>query len=316
MLIKGPDTAGWTWDMGDFLDTLDPGDNIPDLWMQFLDKFKQQFQDMQKGDRAHAQLEGLRMHFLEINTYIAKFEELARQVGYTAGNSKTIHMFVKGLMLSVMEDVLKPPHEATYQDIKQKAIKCTRLRVLLDNILKAWNPGGRGFQGGAFWGFQQGNNTHQSFFSWQPPQNNATPCNPQTQYNSLNALQWMNNQPVQMDLSRSRMPSYRGGPHRRVTNLPHVLGMKCYNCRCEEYFTRVCLHRQQSRVNQAEPKDQLRWNNSDLEIGYPTLMATMNWSAMSQLGDQLKALTLDQKKELADEMGVSEDFESTWLDQH
>jgi hypothetical protein len=30
-LIKGTDTAGWTRDMGTFLDSLDPGDNIPEL---------------------------------------------------------------------------------------------------------------------------------------------------------------------------------------------------------------------------------------------------------------------------------------------
>jgi hypothetical protein len=92
-LIKGPDTTGWTHDMGNFLDTLDPVDNIPDLWMQFLEDFEQQFQNMQKGDRVHTQLKGLRMHFPEINTYIAKFEELARQAGYTVGNSETIHTF-------------------------------------------------------------------------------------------------------------------------------------------------------------------------------------------------------------------------------
>jgi hypothetical protein len=43
MLIKGPDTIGWTRDMGDFLDGLRPVDNIPDLWMQFLEEFGQQF---------------------------------------------------------------------------------------------------------------------------------------------------------------------------------------------------------------------------------------------------------------------------------
>jgi hypothetical protein len=43
MLIKGADTAGWTHDMGDFLNTLDPRDNIPELWMQFLKEFGQQF---------------------------------------------------------------------------------------------------------------------------------------------------------------------------------------------------------------------------------------------------------------------------------
>jgi hypothetical protein len=105
--------------------------------MQFLEEFEQQFQDIQKGDRVHAQLEGLRMHFLEINMYITKFEELARQAGYTAENSETIHTFIKGLTPSVMEDVLKPPHVAMYHNIEQKAIECTRSQVLLDNILKA-----------------------------------------------------------------------------------------------------------------------------------------------------------------------------------
>jgi hypothetical protein len=39
MLIKGLDMAGWTRDMGNFLDGLRPVDNIPDLWTQFLEEF-------------------------------------------------------------------------------------------------------------------------------------------------------------------------------------------------------------------------------------------------------------------------------------
>jgi hypothetical protein len=77
-LIKGTDTARGTRDMGNFLDRLTLVDNIPDLWIQFLAEFGQQFQDTQKEDWAHAQLKGLRMHFPEIDTYIAKFKELAR----------------------------------------------------------------------------------------------------------------------------------------------------------------------------------------------------------------------------------------------
>jgi hypothetical protein len=137
MLIKGADTTGWTCDMGDFLDMLDLGDNIPELWMQFLEEFGQQFQDMQKGDHARAQLEGLCMKFLDIDMYIAKFEELARQAGYIIGNAETLHTFVKGLTQSVMEDILKPPHVTMYQEIKQKVIKYTRARVLWDNIVQA-----------------------------------------------------------------------------------------------------------------------------------------------------------------------------------
>jgi hypothetical protein len=39
-------------------------------------------------------------------------------------------------------------------------------------------------------------------------------------------------------------------------------------------------------------------------------MATTEQSAVSQIRDQLKALTLDQKSELVDELGVMEDFPS------
>jgi hypothetical protein len=88
------------------------------------------------------------MRFPEVDMYIAKFKELARQAGYTMGNPETMHTFIKGLMPMVMEDVLKPPHVQTYHAVKQKAIECTRLRVLLDNILRVRQPGGRGFQWG------------------------------------------------------------------------------------------------------------------------------------------------------------------------
>jgi hypothetical protein len=178
--------------MGAFLDGLDPGDNIPELWTQFLVEFGQQFQDMQKKNWVCTQLEGLCMKFPEIDTYIMKFKELARQVGYTMGNPKTVHTFIKGLTKSVMEDVFKPPHVTTYQEIKQKAIECTQSRVLLDNILWAWNPGGQGFQGGAFWGFQWGSALRQPFFSRLTRQNNMGQWPLQRQYNSSNVPPWMN----------------------------------------------------------------------------------------------------------------------------
>jgi hypothetical protein len=63
-------------------------------------------------------------------------------------------------------------------------------------------------------------------------------------------------------------------------------------------------------VNQAQEKDNLGWNDNDSEIGYLTLMATTEQSTISQVREQLKALTLDQKSELVNELGVVEDFPS------
>jgi hypothetical protein len=84
----------------------------------------------------------------------------------------------------------------------------------------------------------------------------------------------------------------------------------CFNCGQKGHFTQQCLKPRTSRVNQAQNEDNLGWNNDDLEIGYLTLMATMEQSSVLQLKDQLKALTLGQQKELANKMGVMEDFPS------
>jgi hypothetical protein len=67
---------------------------------------------------------------------------------------------------------------------------------------------------------------------------------------------------------------------------------------------------QPTQANQAQKEDNLGWNDHNSEIGYLTLTATMEQSAVLQIRDQLKALTLDQKSELADELGVMEDFPS------
>jgi hypothetical protein len=143
------------------------------------------------------------MYFPNIDKYIAKFEELAQQAGYTAGNLETIHTFIKGLMPTVMEDVLKLPQG--YHTIKQKVIECTWSRVLLDNILKAWQPSRRGFSGNAFRGFQHGGAQRQPFFSRQNVQNQQ---GPPPRYTSSNMPPWMNNQPVPMDVRHNRAPNY------------------------------------------------------------------------------------------------------------
>ena len=164
-LIKGPDVAGWIRDIGEMLDHLDPDvDNVPALWQQFLYEFEVQFQDTQKEERARDKLGNLRMKFPHIDQYIAEFEELARQAGYTTRNPKTAHIFIKGLTQSVMEDVFKAPTPTTYNEIKYKVIQCTCSRVLLENILQSKKQG-QGFMGGAFQGFQPNQPQRQPFFN-------------------------------------------------------------------------------------------------------------------------------------------------------
>jgi len=74
------------------------------------------------------------MKFLEIDQYIAKFEDLARLAGYTVGNKETINFFLKGLSQSVLKDVMKPPFVTTYNDIKDQAIQTTKAKQLNEGI--------------------------------------------------------------------------------------------------------------------------------------------------------------------------------------
>jgi hypothetical protein len=44
-----------------------------------------------------------------VDQYIAKFKELARSTGYTAGNEETTFLFLKGLPTGILKDVMIPP---------------------------------------------------------------------------------------------------------------------------------------------------------------------------------------------------------------
>ena len=135
-LMKGPQVAGWTRDMGTWLDTLDPTlDNIPDVWDQFLYEFSQQYQDSQKENRARGKIERCTMRFPKIDDYIARFEDLARIAGYDANSGAVFQLFTKGLPDDILKEVLTSPTPQTYAALKEKAVNSTRSKVLINNIL-------------------------------------------------------------------------------------------------------------------------------------------------------------------------------------
>jgi len=236
-LMKGPQVAGWTRDMGTWLDTLDPIlDNIPDVWDQFLYEFSQQFQDSQRENRARGEIERCTMRFPEIDDYIARFEDLSRIAGYDANSGAIFQLFTKGLPDDILREVLTSPTPTTYINLKDKAISATRSKVLINNILHARNPnkGTGGFNRGVFntfprpinlqrprTFFNQGNQGNQGGFMQQRgPGFRQGP--PQMQYNSTNAPRWMNNIPVPMDLGCTRTPNWC--PNNRVRTQGNATG--------------------------------------------------------------------------------------------
>src|SRR6266576_4397259 len=209
--MKGQATSGWTRAIGDWIDTLDPAiDDQPVVWETFLIAFEQQYVDSQKENRARNKLENLRMKFPEIDEYIATFEDTSRNAGYTMTNPENMQFFLKGLSRGVLADVLRAPIPRTYQEMKTKAIECTNAQQTMSNIMTSLT-GGKPFRP-----FQTNRpQTNQgSQGSWrrqqQQQQQQRQSWGGRPHFNSSNAPPSMNNQPVPMDLGRSRNPNYRG----------------------------------------------------------------------------------------------------------
>ena len=109
--------------MGEWLDGLQPADDIPAVWDQFLAEFATQYQDTQKEQRTRAELKALKMKWPEVDQYANNFEHLIRIAGYNLVNPESIEFFIEGLPQSVVEDILHPPVPDTYEATKEKAIQ-------------------------------------------------------------------------------------------------------------------------------------------------------------------------------------------------
>jgi hypothetical protein len=153
-----------------------------------LQEFEVQYLDTAREDQAQAEITKLKLKDNDIDTYIAKFEELAQQTGYTLGSLKSIQLFEEGLSYPILADVMRAPMVSGYYAIKERATHST----MAQRKLAAKQTLG---QKGPFVPFQ----------SQKPNYNNCVaPSNQQLQYNLSNAPPSISNTPVPMDLGRAR----------------------------------------------------------------------------------------------------------------
>jgi hypothetical protein len=119
--MKGDEVSRWTQAMGEMLDTLSRNQNVPLLWDFFLQEFEVQYLDTAREDRAQAEITKLKLKDNDIDAYIAKFEELARQAGYMLESPESIQLFEKGLSYPILADVMRAPMVSGYYAIKERA---------------------------------------------------------------------------------------------------------------------------------------------------------------------------------------------------
>src|SRR5712671_4041804 len=63
------DVAGWVKDMQTLLTTIDPANNVPILWDQFLVEFERNFQDTAKADKARTAIQNFQMKGDDVDAY-------------------------------------------------------------------------------------------------------------------------------------------------------------------------------------------------------------------------------------------------------
>ena len=106
--MNGEEVEGWVQDMGVVLDAVNPTrDNVPLLWIQFLQEFRSQYSDSQAAYKASIKLENLRMQGTNINQYVSDFEGLCHKADYQSDQPRTIFMFLKGLSAEILKDTIK-----------------------------------------------------------------------------------------------------------------------------------------------------------------------------------------------------------------
>jgi hypothetical protein len=76
--IKGPEVDGWVEGILNGVDQLHPiNDNIEYTYLDFLQRFNDQFTDLTKQETAHTTIHRLKFKFPDIDQFISNFEMLA-----------------------------------------------------------------------------------------------------------------------------------------------------------------------------------------------------------------------------------------------
>ena len=106
--IKGPNVSDWvrektTWAVQQLQTSRDPNDEY--YWMEIAQDFQLMFQDAGRCERAQEKLQQLKYTSGNINTLIARFSSLAKELEYPLDVQNTLMMFVAKLPFHMMQHI-------------------------------------------------------------------------------------------------------------------------------------------------------------------------------------------------------------------
>ena len=276
----------------------------PQTWNNFLDAFERRFLDTQRDTKARQKLEYLRLKGNDVDTYVQDFTALARDAGYDVREQSVWRIFLKGLPEAIGTEVWRFPLPTTFAEMVTKTLSAVKER---GTHLDLWGRNQRG------WGNQR-------------PQQDRTTGNRPTfsnnqRFNSSNAPRSFNDQPVDMDLSRTR--ANRKGQWNRVVKaeeeeskvqLANLEAAEpkgkfkgiCYNCGQEGHPARLCRRPKKTRARTVNLSDQA----SLIDWEEPT--ATSSYDPVQSALSTIAVLSAEEKQALICHMNEAgeQDFQT------
>ena len=125
--IKGPDVQEWASSQVGWLGSrilAGAGRNEEHLYDTVMDSFNTAFTDTMSLQKAKAEFCTLKMENGELDTYIAKFERLARMAGYNLTDQMVLDQFSSGLNPGLFAAIINNTDPHTWLDWTRAAQKC------------------------------------------------------------------------------------------------------------------------------------------------------------------------------------------------
>jgi hypothetical protein len=94
-LLKGLEVISWAKAISDWIVTLNPHfENIPLIWLLFLQHFEECFADTTHQKVAFQELNKLKLNQMNIDTQIIKFKELVGRAGFNLNTEENAYQFL------------------------------------------------------------------------------------------------------------------------------------------------------------------------------------------------------------------------------